>query len=184
MDSLNYCAKGPGEIVLGKHDVNVLTEPRARALLDTVPKKLVGLTYQELHQGYGGWWQTKIIDVEYEGAGVDAGNGGETHGVDPRWPSWVVVEQKDPTGESKGKFRARRRVRALLAKLKTWDRQRLEMWKEAQEKQEEERGAKKSPTPKKVLGKDNGALVLQFPYFFCCSRAHPVLCIEIRAQKA
>lgn len=161
--------------MLGKHDVNVLSEPRARALLDTAPQKLVGLTYQELHQGYGGWWQTKIIDVEYEGAGVDAGKGGETHGVDPRWPSGVVVEQKDPTGESRGKFRARRRVRALLTKLKTWDRQRLELWKEAQEKQEEEEHeAKKSPTPKKVWGRDRGAFVVDFSALVLCwSRVRP-----------
>lgn len=172
-------AVGPQRCVLRKHEAKILTEHRARALLDTVPEKLVGLTYQELHRAHGGWWETKVTEILYDKGGVGVatvgvtggGGGGSEEGadggggssqadtdMDPRWPSTIVVEQKDPKGESTGTFSTRRKVRVLLQKLKAWDKQRLEMWQE-QEEQEEQRETRRRPAAQKVCGEMNGRLV-------------------------
>ncbi|CAN0000443.1 unnamed protein product [Scytosiphon promiscuus] len=54
---------GPGGRVLREGEGAVLTEQRAKALLDTAPERLVGLVYQENHIGYGGWWETTVTEI-------------------------------------------------------------------------------------------------------------------------
>lgn len=134
--------------VLEEGEGNMLTEGRAKALLDTVPQKLVGLKYRESEPGYGGWWETVVMEVSDERA-----EGGDKAGA--RWPKAVVVRQVDPTlaeagkGESdgasqevdgkndsdkegegndlddeqeEGKFTFRRKVSTLLSRLRVWDK--------------------------------------------------------------
>lgn len=99
----------------------VLTEGRAKALLDTVPEKLVGLTFQEFHRGYGGWWEMTITHVSPEKV---EDNVRDVEDINPHWPESVMAEQVDPSGASPGSCRVRRKVGLLLSRLRAWDKQR------------------------------------------------------------
>lgn len=114
---------GFGGHKLGNEEGLVLTEARARALLDTVPGKLRGLMYQEQIRGYG-WWKTLVTEVSKERVGRHPGAEPERDEIDTRWPKEVKVEQIDPTGRSEGWFPAQRKVGELLAHARAWDRQR------------------------------------------------------------
>lgn len=113
------CALGAGGRPFGAKEWSVLTEARARALLDTVPEKLVGLTFQERHCAYGGWWETVITHISEEKVGR---NGGNSESLNPDWPDAVMIEQRDPTGASPGHFKQKRKMTLLLTRLRAWDK--------------------------------------------------------------
>lgn len=122
-----------------KHKSKTLTETRGRELLETDPENLVGLTYQEHHRGYGGWWESEITEVLYSDGGVRvAGARGQQR------PLAVVVKLTDPRGDSAGTWDGERKIRALLTKLKAWDKRRRELRGEERneegERQEKEQG--------------------------------------------
>lgn len=146
-------ALGPGGRVLRDGEGLALTEERARALLDTAPEKLVGLTYQEKHPGYGGWWETTVTEVSSErigdeGRGGGGGGGKNKDGVNKRWPESVVVGQMDRSSEETGgaaagngeeqDFVYTRKTSSFLSRLRAWDKQRWAEWEATLEEEEEE----------------------------------------------
>lgn len=116
--------------VLGEDEGAALTVGRAGALLDTAPEKLVGLTYQEFHRPYGGWRETVVTEVTEARVGDYAT--GDNEGLNARWPQGVTVEQVYPAADDDGRevelaFSSRRRMGALLSRLRVWDKQRKDL---------------------------------------------------------
>lgn len=135
---------GPGGRVLKEGEGKVLTEERARALLDTAPERLVGLVYQENHVGYGGWWETTVTRTSEKRVGDAGGDGNEKNqdaAVRKRWPESVTVGQMDRSAREEGDsasgkededdgpdFVYTRKMSVFLSRLRAWDKHREAEW--------------------------------------------------------
>ena len=147
-------ALGPGGRVLEAGEGVVLTENRARALLETDPNRLIGLVYQECHPGYGGWWKTTVIEISSERIGDGKVGKGKKDGVgvgadvEALWPVSVTVGQaareEDGAEEGEGEgsqgsdsssdgpeFTYKRKTSVLLSRLRAWDKHREASWQAA-----------------------------------------------------
>ena len=128
----------------------MLTENRARALLDTDPGRLVGLEYQEFHPGYGRWWRTFVTEVSSERIGDGEAGGGGTNnegaGADAEalWPLSVMVGQRargkggkegegsEGSESSEGpEIVYKRKTSVLLSRLRAWDKHLEASWRAA-----------------------------------------------------